>query len=131
MSVLKLKRSEDIVWETLEEQTLAVRAVSGESWTLNESASRVWKLCDGTRELCDIIRAYSNASADGMRHARAEVFGIYQRMIELGLLQGAPAVAGGISHVARMSSELDSIKPLGLIAGSRRRPTPRGNSGPG
>ena len=101
-------RSNSVVSEELDGGMLLVDAATGARWLLNAAACAVWRLCDGTR-----------AAGDAAEFCAA--------LAGAGLLR--PAVA--LSSEARMSvSGVPSFQPLGKSAGPRRRPGPRGVSGP-
>lgn len=108
------KRDDAIVCEELNGEALLVNAATGASWLLNASALAVWKLCDGRHPFSE------------------EMAGMCRQFIQLGLLTEAPKLAAinGTVYALRGSS-MPSIRPLNLGSGPRRRPSPRGVSGPG
>jgi hypothetical protein len=129
------KRSNEIVWEELDGEALLVSPVSGARWSLNAAAAAVWKCCDGTRSLAALSSAFAQASGLSLREARQEIAMFCQRFSELGLLHAQAqlvavntALTGPTFH---FGMEVPAFKALGLGHGPRRRPSPRGNSGPG
>jgi hypothetical protein len=127
------KRSNEIVWEELDGEALLVSPISGARWSLNAAAAAVWKCCDGTRSLAALSSAFAQASGLSLREARQEIAAFCQRFSELGLLhaQAQLVTATLNSPTFRSGIEAPSFKALGLGHGPRRRPSPRGNSGPG
>ena len=125
------KRSDELVWEALGEETLVVSPRSGASWSLKATASALWKLCDGSRSADELSRALAKASGRSLRALRAEIASSCATLAGAGLLRTAPA--DGTALVARTADSNPSaiFRPLGLASGPRRRPSPRGNSGPG
>ena len=127
----KWVRSADVAWEELGREALLVSAETGARWSLNAAATRVWKACDGTLGLSELARASGLAEFEKV----AEFCSAFAQM---GLLRGssqlALASAGTRGGGAVFMSGLESpaFRALGVGAsGPRRRPSPRGNSGPG
>jgi hypothetical protein len=109
-------RANEIAWQDLGDSTVLVHTRTGARWTLNAAASAIWRLCDG--------RALSAV--------RGEIADFCQLCSAHGLLRPATAGATPASMASlSMFSAPPQLKALGLTAGSRRRPSPRGNSGPG
>jgi hypothetical protein len=110
------KRAEEIVWEELDGGALLVHPASGRRWKLNGAAAAVWRHCDGLQKFCCEFEAFCNQlSAIGL--LRTEHGAIEQRE--------------SIVTIQIATSSLPAIKVLGLGIGPHRRPSPRGNSGPG
>lgn len=109
-------RATEVAWQDLGDSTVLVHTRTGARWTLNAAASAIWRLCDG--------RSLSSACA--------EIAEFCQLCSAQGLLRPAlvpaPIARTGMSMAFSAPPQL---KSLGLTAGSRRRPSPRGNSGPG
>jgi len=116
-------RSENVVWEELDGCALLVDVKSGARWRLNAAASRAWKLCDGTRTLSEISKA--------LRQSHASLADLCYQFTALGLLRVEAIPAGAMTMARSTENSPFSFQALGLGAGSRRRPSPRGNSGPG
>jgi hypothetical protein len=122
-------RSNDVVWEEMGSEALLVSLADGRRWTLNATAAGIWKLCDGHLELSALARRFAKVS-------QREIAEFCEFFAEVGLLKRSTV---GLSTqmtpegAAFMSPE--SLPPmfreLGLGSGARRRPSPRGNSGPG
>jgi hypothetical protein len=55
MTASKLVRSPDFFIEDLQDETLLYRSGSQTAIYLNESAAVVWRLCDGTRGVKEIV----------------------------------------------------------------------------
>ena len=107
---------------------------TGARWSLNSMAAEIWKLCDGTRSGEELAGALAGASGRSLRAVRAEITAFCDALASAGLLLAAPGVGMPLSVAARVSGSLNvapSFRPLGLASGPRRRPGPRGNSGPG
>ncbi len=102
-------RSDDVAWEELGSEILLVHARTGARWILNATAAAVWQLCDGRRELAEAA-----AFCSGLR--------------DMGLLREAtcPQIAGAPVHF----SAVPELRVLNASGNTRRRPTPRGVSGP-
>ena len=109
-------RATEIAWQELGDSTVLVHTRTGARWTLNAAASAIWRLCDGQ-------------TLSAMRGEIADFCGLCSAH---GLLRPALAGAkpGSMTNVTAFSAP-PQLKYLGLTAGSRRRPSPRGNSGPG
>ena len=119
-----LERSENVIWEQLGDEALAVRAESGQRWSLNAAATALWKLCDGSRNCSELARVLGWELRETAAFCRA--------LLRAGLLKSAARMQP--IPIVSCRSALTSgpaVRALGLTAGSRRRPTPRGNSGPG
>ncbi len=113
----KLTRSNNVVWEELGSETLLVNPTSGARWLLNAAASAVWKLCDGTRSVAELAASLTMSRAEITQHC-----GIFEQN---GLLQ----MAGASAHEAHMSGG-PGMRVMSLGTGGRKRPNPRGISGP-
>jgi hypothetical protein len=124
----KWVRCNDVVWEELNGDALLVSPPTGRRWTLNTTATGIWKLCDGGADLYDLVRRFSTVS-------QREIAEFCSLFGELGLLTQGTAIApvqAASGGIAMMSTEPPPMfRELGVGSGSRRRPSPRGNSGPG
>ncbi len=124
---MNYKRNDNVIWEELEGGALLVDAQSGARFRLTAAATALWKLCDGTHNLATLARYLS--------HSRTAILQTCQQFQNAGLLCG-PAVqtlafsAPGAFQPLAFSAP-GAFQPLGLGAGPRRRPSPRGLSGPG
>src|SRR5438067_618697 len=80
------KRAKEVVWEELDGEALLVNPKSGASWSLNATASMIWKLCDGTRGLGELASSLAKASGRSASQARREVAEFCERIAATGLL---------------------------------------------
>jgi hypothetical protein len=106
-------RTEQAVWEELNGEVVVVEPRNGRTWLLNAAAAQVWRGCDGEAR---------RFSADGAEFCR--------KLAALGLLCAASAELAGMGEVVSFSG-LPTIRAQGFGTGPRRRPSPRGLSGPG
>ena len=121
-----------VVWEELDGGALLVDARTGARWSLNASAAALWRACDGRASLAQLARALARATRSSLKDARSEVRAFIASLRSAQLL--TPALAGGaLPHTLEFQSlsTTPSLTPLGLGHGPRKRPGPRGNSGPG
>ncbi|MEI6235904.1 MAG: PqqD family protein [Planctomycetota bacterium] len=130
----KLKRANGVVWEEMGGQGLLVDSATGAQWRLNAAALAVWNWCDGTHS----VHAMSSRLADLTGRCVTDCRYELRRFVELfsgaGLLECAGASGVGIAPqtVHFSAGSLLSASFLGKgLGGPRRRPSPRGNSGPG
>jgi pyrroloquinoline quinone biosynthesis protein D len=65
-----LKHSSNYIWEEMDGQVLLYRVGAHKAVHLNDSAALIWKLCDGSRTLNDVIGVLSDTYPD-MREAIA------------------------------------------------------------
>ncbi len=127
------KRSHDVVWEELDGAVLLVNTTTGMRCHLNAAAAAVWKLCDGRHSVSELAAAVARSCEEVLRVCR--------QLSEIGLLSGSPALAGSSALYNDYSCLRNGVSAnlagapaftlLGLGEGPRRRPSPRGNSGPG
>ncbi|HLX61049.1 MAG TPA: hypothetical protein VKX17_07180 [Planctomycetota bacterium] len=112
------KRANGLVWEEVGTEMLIVQPHSGARWLLNAAASAIWKICDG------------NGTGTPFHN---EIARFCEKLADAGLLQAAPRgrlVAIPCAMTVQRSNA-PAFRALGLTSGPRRRPSPRGNSGPG
>jgi len=116
----KWVRSTGVVWEELDGETVVVNPATGARWSLDAAATRIWKTCDGAlglRELAHDVAALS------------EITALCNALGRIGLLTQGGATEG---TVCMSGLSVPGVRALGVGAsGPRRRPSPRGNSGPG
>ncbi len=133
-------RSSTVVWEELDREAMLVLPSNGARCLLNTAAATLWKLCDGSRNMDQLTRAFVRASGRSMRQSRREVAEFCDRFCKLGFLLGrdrmsTAAVCPTTDYSVVFQSGLTvgpAFRSLSLGAsGPRRRPSPRGNSGPG
>jgi hypothetical protein len=78
----KPKRRDDIHSEELQHETVLYDQAHGQAVYLNESASVVWKLCDGSRtvsEMSDLLSQEIGQAADPVARTVAEIVGRFQQ----------------------------------------------------
>lgn len=136
----KWVRSDDIVWEDLDGQTLLVQPATGKRLVLNATASKVWQLCDGRCSLSELVNEFATIRNSSLNGLQRELAAFCEELAAMGLL-----IRGGTSSHAQLAA-VDfngvlkrsgltpglTVRPLHLSSsGARRRPSPRGNSGPG
>ena len=121
-------RAKNVVWEEFcEGGALLVNPATGARWTLNATATALWKLCDGRNGTAELAAL--------LERSRDEIALFCAQFVQMGLL--TPALVSNSQRtpgsmptaLARLSSA-PSFKPLGLGNGTKRRPTARGVSGP-
>lgn len=121
---VKLVRSSAVVWEELGAEVLLFIPTSGVSWMLNSAAAAVWKLCDGTRSEAELSSKLAASHAE-----TAEFCRMFRKQ---GLLQmsgvGTTSAAAFGGQMNRDNMTGMSVRNLG--SGGRKRPSPRGISGP-
>ncbi len=120
-------RSNTIIWEEMDGGALLVSPSTGMRWSLNAAAARIWQLCDGARTFDDLARLVGVS--------RQHVADFCSAFGELGLLlpnmalTPAPISSGTAAFMSGLTPP--AFRPMNLGTGPRRRPSPRGNSGPG
>ena len=118
------KRSDEAVWEELGSDMVVVSPRSGCRYWLNATAAAIWKMCDGSRSAREVAQMLSRT--------RAEIVACCEALQGAGLLSLA---SGGKSQTVVQFAGLPNVAPefrvMGLTGRGGRRPTPRGNSGPG
>src|SRR5437868_930372 len=130
----KWMRAADVIWEELDGGALLVDARNGARWTLNASATALWRVCDGQASLNDLAHALARAAGRSLSETRAEVRAFLDSLAAQNLLTPARVGASGSAGLTLKFSALNArpaIHGLGLGHGPRTRPGPRGNSSPG
>ncbi|MEI6235991.1 MAG: PqqD family protein [Planctomycetota bacterium] len=120
---MRWEKNVDVMWEELDGQALLIDTRNGVRWTLNTAATAAWKLCDGTRTLAGMARL--------LRYKREHLAHFCQQFEVLGMLQRHGSLNLGPAALYSPTSSPFSFQSIGVGAPSRRRPSPRGNSGPG
>lgn len=116
-------RNDNVIWEELDGGALLVSPDTGGRWSLNSAAAAVWNLCDGRLSLSQV--------AARIARPLDEVSTFCQQFAALGLLNSPQPSA--VTHVATFHTAAPGapgFKAHSLGSGPRRRPTPRGLSGP-
>lgn len=117
-------KTENILSEKIDRRTLLVDAGTGARWTLNSATAALWQLCDGKTCVTQLVSV--------LRMNSAQINAYCEALSAQGLLQPVSVSASTRTLPdAQYFSVGSAIKPLGLGSGPRRRPTPRGVSGPG
>jgi len=116
-------KQEHVIWEELNGSALLIDTKCGTRWTLSAAATAAWKLCDGKRTLTDMSRS--------LRQHRAAIIDFCQQFETLGLLQRQGTLNQALVAYQSTNPSPFCFQSASLGAGSRRRPSPRGNSSPG
>jgi hypothetical protein len=129
-------RTNEVVWEVLNGEALLVNPATDRRWSLNATAAEVWNACDGTRGLRELTQAFAVASGRNVRVVKREIASFCESLNKLGLLRSSntsmPAQTATGGAVFRCGGSIPPMfRELSLGNGARRRPSPRGNSGPG
>jgi hypothetical protein len=130
------QRTDGVVWEQLGDATLLIAPKTGARWSLNSTAATIWRLCDGMMSLSAMAQELAQASGRSVCICRNDIGSFCAAFSKIGLLtaceNGLPTAT---QSATLFMSGIDSppiFRGLGVGAsGSRRRPSPRGNSGPG
>jgi hypothetical protein len=124
---IRWSKSDGVVWEQLGGETVIVRPSDRRTWLLNATASFVWRCCNGQVSPEEIARRL------GGQQVTREIAAFCQDLAKLGLLsestQPAPQPALALAFSGPYAAP--RIMPQGFGTGPRRRPSPRGLSGPG
>ncbi|HEY3324450.1 MAG TPA: PqqD family protein [Planctomycetota bacterium] len=126
-------RSADVVWEELDGQAVLVSTRTRKTWVLNAAGSFIWRCCDGSITLDDIVRRLAGSrSADIVRQ---EAAAFIAQLEQRGLLRTAPraavALAGNRGGSFCYSGAMPPLITLETTSfGARRGPSPRNVSGP-
>lgn len=121
-------RAKNVVWEEFfEGGALLVNPSTGARWTLNATATALWKLCDGSSGTAELAHV--------LQRSREEVARFCAQFGQMGLLtpalvSNAPQSQRELPLVLARLNAAPTFKPMGLGNGPRRRPTSRGVSGP-
>lgn len=130
----KLMQSKDVVWEELDDHALLVNSQTGARWTLNAAALALWKLCDGTRTAESLAQTLASTMRGSLSECLVEMESFARSLNETGLLHGVGAeVKTRAAQPAQYMIASATLRAncLGSLGSPRRRPSPRGNSGPG
>ncbi|MEI6234685.1 MAG: PqqD family protein [Planctomycetota bacterium] len=120
---MRWTKSENVIWEELDGGALLIDTKSGSRWTLSAAAAATWKLCDGKRTLGEM--------AEVLCQKRAIIAEFCAQFEVLGLLKGQDVVCAAPIVFSSANSSPFSFQSAGIGSSPRRRPSPRGNSGPG
>ncbi len=126
-------RSCGIAWEELDNEALVVSPKTRTSWRLSPTATFIWKHCNGSTGLRELAEVLSRKSGGGIRKIESELLAFCRTLEQAGLLKSEMQPAMIASSVAGFTGlyAVPSMVSRSLDGGPRRRPSPRGNSGPG
>ena len=130
----KWARNTEVIWEELDGEALVISPATGQRWSFNATAASIWKMCDGATSLLRLSKAFAQASGLELARSRDEIRAFCAALSNAGLLcpaggQSVPTSASNSMFLSGMQIP-PMFRPLGVGGGSRRRPSPRGNSGP-
>jgi len=81
-----LKQSFGFFIEELDEECLLYRIGAHKAIHLNDSASLIWKLCDGTRSMADIIAFLQQEYPDAQNTVEEDVREAVEQLVREGAL---------------------------------------------
>jgi hypothetical protein len=87
----RLHRFPGIVVEELGEEVLLYRPTTHKAIHLNGTAATIWKLCDGTRSLNDLVTLLESAFPDAKSRIAREVQDVVDQLLRDGALTELPA----------------------------------------
>jgi hypothetical protein len=88
-------RDKSVIWRDIAGEVVIVGEEDHTVRMLNKTASAIWSLADGTRDLDDIASAICEAFDVTGEEARADVEGFCSELVEAGLLTLSDAPAEG------------------------------------
>jgi hypothetical protein len=126
-------RSDEVVWEALDGETVLIQPRQGRTWLLNAAAAFVWRYCNGQTSSTEIARYLSHAGRHQTARVAEDVRAFCAELEALGLLSTARPTAALVTVEMSFSGPYSPprIRPRGFGVGPRHRPSPRGLSGPG
>jgi hypothetical protein len=86
----RLHKFPGIVVEELGEEVLLYRPTTHKAIHLNETAAAIWKLCDGTRSLNDIVDLLEGTFPDAKPRLAREVRDVVDQLLRDGALTEQP-----------------------------------------
>jgi len=121
-------RSKEVVWERIDGGALLTRPSSDRAWRLDSLAATVWSLCGGKGGFERAVKAVLRATGMDRASAQATCERLCSQLAARGLMQcaGTP-----VAIAARSGVDFARFTEIRLHGKGGRRPTPRGNSGPG
>jgi hypothetical protein len=84
----------------MDNESLIYRAPSKTAIYLNETATVIWKLCDGTRTIVEIIDLLVGAFPDSASDVRADVQATIEELVRSGALRLGPRRQEGANATA-------------------------------
>jgi Coenzyme PQQ synthesis protein D (PqqD) len=94
------RRHERYSVEWMDNESLIYRAPSKTAIYLNETATVIWKLCDGTRTVAEIIDLLVGAFPDSACEVRVDVQETIEELVRSGALQLRPRRQEGTNAAA-------------------------------
>jgi hypothetical protein len=128
------KHNAGVVWEELDGETLLVNPITRATVRLNETASFVWKHCSSAITLSELARTLARKSGRELRRIEHELEEFCLQLSRGGFLQPATRRNDCLSlNLAAFTGSYEAPRffARSLGHGPRKRPSPRGNSGPG
>lgn len=101
-------RKNDLVVQEMPDEVLVYDLNSNKAHCLNDSAAMVWRSCDGTNTVSDIVKTFEKSS--GGKVTEDFVWLAIDQLNEIGLLE-----AGTVSRFAGQSRR-DVLKKIGLAS---------------
>lgn len=90
------RRSAAILWREVDGEAVLFHEGNGRAFALNETAARVWKMCDGTLSMRDLAERLGGPDGSGVDEMRDAVAGLVAKLAEEGCVEMAasPGAAG-------------------------------------
>ncbi|HLX64541.1 MAG TPA: PqqD family protein [Planctomycetota bacterium] len=130
---MRCLKTKHVVWEELDGQTLLIDSRDDSAWLLNESAAQIWMRCEA-ESVEQIARQLARATRERLAQIEEDVCGFIDALRARGWVRRAQTAGEGMAaeELAFESNySAPRLKLFSLASGPRRRPSPRGNSGPG
>lgn len=126
-------KADGLVCEEMGTGALVVNPRSRMSWILDPVAAHIWKHCDGSAGIRELAQAFARRGGRELATIERELSEFCCGLTQSGLIELTPNSGATVSAIACFGGDYStpfmSIRSLG--ANARRRPSPRGNSGPG
>ena len=126
-------KADGVVWEEIGTGALVVHPGNRMSWILNPVAAHLWKHCEGAVGIRDMARAFARRGGAEVATIERELSEFFQGLAQSGLVDATSPMGAPVSTIACFGGDyatpLMNVRSVGI--NSRRRPSPRGNSGPG
>jgi len=84
-------RNRRYVLEEMDNESLIYRRPSKKAYYLNDTASAIWKLCDGARSVQEIISILVDAFPEAATEVRTDVRNTIDELVRTGAIQLKPA----------------------------------------
>jgi pyrroloquinoline quinone biosynthesis protein D len=92
------------VIEEIDHESLIYRRPTKAAIYLNETATVIWKLCDGTRTVQEIIAILADTFPDAAEDVRADVRQTIDELVGAGALELGDSKPAGPGSVVRLES---------------------------